>query len=147
MLLVVALLSAGLVAAGPLARPAPALPAVLASEGQPDLDELMGGLKTNLKTLSQSLSSPGGAQRALVAVREMQVLSIAAKGAVPYAIAELPEAERAPELVAYQVEMARLLSELALLEVDVLQGRSEAALERVTGALRKLRDDSHDRWQ
>jgi hypothetical protein len=111
------------------------------------LEDLMYGMKNNLKTLAQSLSSPDGSERALGAVREMQVLSIASKDALPLTILDLPEEDRAAKTAAYQVDMARLLIELAEMEIEILEGRPEGAMERVAGSLFKLRDASHDKWQ
>lgn len=135
------LATAGFAACALLAFARPATP------DDTELADLMGALKSNLKIVAQSLGAPETHGQALEALREMQVLSLAAKTAVPFSIAELEPAPREAQLVAYQVEMARLLGTLAEMEVDLLEGRTEAVAAAIAGKLFKLRDAAHDRWQ
>lgn len=111
------------------------------------LDDLMGAMKSNLKTAAQTAKDEATRPRALEAVREMQVITLAARSHMPHKIEDMDAAARPAEMVAYQIEMARLLVKLAELEIDLLKGDVEGAYAAINGPLYALRDKAHDRWQ
>lgn len=118
-----------------------------AQDGPPPLDALMGGLKHNLKLVGTALAAPERVNESLPPLREMQAIALAAKTAVPATLATLAAEEQAKRLPAYQADMARLLIELTELELDVLEGRPEAAAARIKEGLIALRDASHEKWK
>ena len=107
----------------------------------------MEGLKGNLKKLRGALEAGGRRAEALAAVAAMQEHALEAKAGHPSNLAEKPETERAAHALAFRREIAVLLGELAALEVEVIDGRDQAALARAKDRLIALRDAAHERFQ
>lgn len=111
-----------------------------------DLDDIMGGLKNGLKSLSGLVKSADNDERTLGVLHEMQGLSMQGKLATPPRN-DVPEARWDAHVKAYRADMARLLMALAQMEVDVLEGRHEKATGDLRDVLVKLRNDSHDKYK
>jgi hypothetical protein len=112
-----------------------------------ELPELMKGMKNNLKVLAGALQSPDNDETSLSALSEMQVITIAAKRLQPSNLTDILPAKQAAHTKAYMASLARLLQELAAIEIDVLEHRHSAALKRIKSGLFEMRDSAHDRFQ
>lgn len=117
-----------------------------AAEDHEALEEAMYGLKDHLKKLSRALT-PEGRDAALSELTEMQRIVLEAKSLTPSNLEEVPEGARAEHRVEFRKEMLTLLAELVALELDVVEGDNEKALERVRGPLLDIRNRSHDKFQ
>lgn len=111
------------------------------------LEDCMKGIKTGLQTLSRNVSDPANDETSLATVTDMQTWTLAAKSLAPPELDEISDADRDRHAAAFRAEMARLLAELAALEIDVLEGRHEKAYGRIRGSLFELRDSGHSRFQ
>lgn len=120
---------------------------VPSSRDDGELYKLMKSLKGHLKTLAGALQSPDTDEASLAALSEMQVITIAAKRLLPTNLEDVPEAKRAAHTKAYKVDMARLLQELAAIEIDVLERRHSEAFERIKSGLLEMRESAHDKFQ
>ena len=58
-----------------------------------------------------------------------------------------PEAERDSHRVEFRKDLARLLAELAGMELEVLDGEWQKAFGRVTGSLYRMRMKAHEKYQ
>ncbi len=125
----------------------PAASAAATPQAGPSLFDCMKELRNNLKTVATTLSDPTQTELTLEAVTTMQVYALTAKPMAPSNLEQVPEDERDAHQNAFRADMARLLGELAALEIDLLEGRREAAMERVRGSLFKLREAAHERFQ
>ena len=112
-----------------------------------DLQEYMKGLKNNLKVLAGALQSPYDDEASLSALNEMQIITIAAKRLQPSNLTDILPAKQAAHTKAYRASMARLLQELAAIEIDVLEQRHSAAFKRIKSELFEMRDSAHDKFQ
>ncbi|MFT7464199.1 MAG: soluble cytochrome b562 [Pseudohongiellaceae bacterium] len=120
---------------------------VPSSSDESALEELMGDMKANLKTLSTALTTEGGEDTALTALNDMQVITITAKRGVPPHMSEVPKKDQAAHIADYKTQYARLLQELAAIEIDVLAGHADKAMARVRSGLLPVRNDAHDKFQ
>ncbi len=135
-----ALLAAGLALAAGAPTGAPV-------DGEGVVHDAMEGLKANLKVLASSTPDPEQRGAALGAVAEMQRLVLLAKVEAPTNLAEKPEAERAAHTLAFRREMARLLGELAKIEVALCRDQPDEALAAIKTTLLELRDAGHAAFQ
>jgi hypothetical protein len=122
-------------------------PAPRAAQEQSALRVTMETMKTHLKGLAMALQRPDGRDAALGEVAELQRLVLAAKLESPPKLDDLPEADRAAHASGFRRELAAVLRELAELEIDLLEGRSEAAQARVRKSLFEMRERAHERYQ
>jgi hypothetical protein len=129
-------------ALSPQARPAPH-----SGQEQSSLRVTMESMKTHLKGLAMALQREDGRDAALGEVAELQRLVLAAKLETPPGLDGMPQGERAAHALAFRRELAAVLRELAELEIDLLEGRREAAQTRVRKSLFELRERAHERFQ
>ena len=123
-----------------------ATPLAVTADG-PDLHDLMKGIKKNLKVVGAGLSDPAADASVLDALAEMEVLLLAAKGHEPSNLDEVPRAERAAHTAAYRADMARALMETLQLEIAVLEGRRDEAVDIARGSLKDMRDAGHEKYE
>ena len=134
-----AVLSFGLVAAG-------ALPGG-------GLHDLMEDMKDNFRTVMRGLSAEAKGEGeadsdALVAATaEMQRLLLLSKAEMPSNLEEIGEADRPAHITAFRIDMAKALISSLELEIKLLEGDHEGALELARNSLIKERDDGHDKYQ
>jgi hypothetical protein len=118
------------------------------AEDQPNsLDDQMLAMKKQLKALSAGLAESSPTAELLGYVTAMQELVLQAKLHDPSNLEDQPVARRSAHKNAFRSDMLRLLIELASLELDLIEERNEDASARITGALFKLRNASHERYQ
>jgi|GEM_PF-2647243 len=139
---ITSLLSASLIA---LALAAASLPA---TGDESALSDAMRGMKVQLKLLNEGLKGPlVNEPQALAALTELQVLTIAAKrGDPPHLDGLAPKRQRTTRN-AFKADLARLLQELAAMEIDVLEGHPEQAVARLRADLLPLRDAAHEKFE
>ncbi len=111
------------------------------------LHDAMEELGDHLKTIVKSLDDPEAKDARLAAVARMQSLVLVAKLEQPSNMAETPEAERAAHAVAFRRDLAKLLGELADLELELIDDENDAAMERIKGSLYTLREAAHARYR
>ncbi len=111
-----------------------------------DLHEHMMGFLDQLKTIAQHLQA-GKTEECLEAATRMQELALSAKHLDPANLEEVPEEQRADHRRSFRIAMVQLLSELSLLEIELLEGKRDEAWARVSGSLFQLRESSHERFQ
>lgn len=128
-----------------VASPVTATSAVTADG--PDLHDLMKGLKNNLRTVGKGLADPAADASVLAAINEMEVLLLAAKGHKPSNLDEVPRDQRTAHTLAYRADIARTLIETLNLEIAVLEGRREEAVDIVRGKLKDMRDAGHEKYE
>ena len=115
---------------------------------EPGLSDVMRGMKTQLKLLTEALQGPLISEpQALSALTEMQLLSIAAKRGDPPHMDELTPKRQITTRKAFKADLARLLQELAAMEIDVLEGHPEQAVARLRADLLPLRDAAHEKFE
>ncbi len=114
------------------------------SEGP--LLELMEGLKEHLKGVAMGLQASDDAAT-LEHIAEMQRLVLLTKREDPSNLGEQPESKRDSHRAAFRRDLALVLGELAAMEVEVLDGERQEAFGRVTGALFRMREEAHERYQ
>ena len=122
-----------------------ATPAAMLSDG-PDLQDLMGGIKKNMKIVGLSVEDPAANARALAAVNEMEVMLLAAKTHGPPNLNEVPRADREAHAIAFRVDLAKTLIETLKIEIAVLEGRRDEAMDFLRGPLREMRDAGHEKY-
>ena len=110
------------------------------------LRDVMNGLKSNLKTLSASVTAKAK-DPSVAAVSEMERLVLLGKTFEPENMADTPEADRPQHLIDFHKDMLVLLKQLADLETEVLDGKFDDATKRIDGPLMDLRDESHDKFR
>lgn len=118
-----------------------------AQEEPVELVDHMLAMKKQLKALATGLSEGKPTAELLAHVNELQTLTMKGKTFAPTNLDEQPAKRRDAHQAAFRADMARLLIELAHLEIDLLEGRPEEAFGRVTGSLFKLREASHEKYQ
>jgi len=115
---------------------------------EPALSDAMRGMKVQLKLLTEGLKGPlVNEPQALAALTELQVLTIAAKRGDPPHLDELAPKRQLATRRAFKADLARLLKELAAMEVDVLEGHPELAVARIRADLMPLRDAAHEKFE
>jgi soluble cytochrome b562 len=77
----------------------------------------------------------------------MQALVLEAKPLDPANLASIPAGERDAHRADYRRDMARLLRELADMEILVLDGKNAEVKDRIKSELLELRNAAHDRFQ
>ena len=112
------------------------------------LHELMGKMKENLKRLGRTLASPeGDLSAALESLSEMERLALAAKLEQPNNLDEIPEAQRPEQITSFRRDMVAALQVMLELELAILDGEREAAMEMLRGPLLKARKSGHKKYQ
>jgi len=135
----------GLVAAALCLGAAPGEPAA-AAVGESTLEDVMKGLKAQLKQLSSSLDGKKQ-DSALAAVGEMERLVLLAKTHEPANLNDTPKDGRPAKVVAFRKDLLAVLRELADVEVDILDEKYDAAAAKVSGPLTDMRDEGHDKYR
>lgn len=108
--------------------------------------EHMEGMKEHLKGIAMGLQA-NDSPATLEHVAELQRIVLLAKLETPPNLDEQPESQRAEHRKQFRTDLARLLQELAGMEIDVLADDHEAAFARVAGALLSMRKDAHAKYQ
>jgi hypothetical protein len=138
------LLAAALCLGAAAVEPAAAAPGAV--PGEKTLEDVMQGLKEELKQLSAALEARKQ-EPALDAVGEMQRLVLLAKTHEPKNLNDTPKDGRAAHAVAFRKDLIALLRELTDLEVDVLDERYDTALAAVKGPLLEMREAGHKKYK
>ena len=129
----------------PILLAAPQDPA--ASEPESPLTVEMEGLKTQLKTLAMNLREPSKRDTCLAAVATMQQHLLTAKLLAPSNIEEQPKADKSAHALAFRKDMNQVLGTVVELERNLLEADVDAAWEKITGPLYKLREAAHKRYK
>lgn len=139
--LVLAILSSGLAVS--------VLPRLVAQETleQAPLLECMEGLKDNLKNLAGSVQDAAQNDASLERIAAMQALTLRAKRLSPPNLEDFAVEERDNHLRAFRADLARLLIEMANMEIDLLEGRNADAFQRIIKPLYEMREAAHGRFQ
>jgi len=111
-----------------------------------DLEGVMDGIKGQMKALGAALGA-SNSEAALVAVTDMQRLVLLAKKYGPTNMAAVASADQPAHMVAYRKALLGVLQELVAVELNVLDGKFEAAMEQLKGPLSDMRDVAHDQFQ
>lgn len=111
------------------------------------LHEVMMGLKRHLKDLGRSVSDAAQNEQSLTSIAEMQALALQGKPLAPPNLDTVDRDKRPAHQAAFRADMARMLRELAQMEIDILEGRNADAVATIQGKLFELRDSSHDKYQ
>ncbi len=111
-----------------------------------DLEGVMDGIKGQLKSLAGAIGT-SNTEAALVAVNDMERLVLLAKKYGPNNMNTVAAADRPAHQVAYRKALLGVLKELADVELNVLDGKFDAAMEQLKGPLAEMRDDAHDKFQ
>jgi len=127
------------------ASPSP-MPASAAAATDTDLLTAMEGLKTHMKATAMALQG-NSTEEALEHIAEMQRLVLLAKLESPPNLEELAKKERAAHQMAFRKDLIGVLKEFADMEIDVLEGRFEAAFARVVDPLHPTREAAHAKYQ
>ena len=136
------LLSASLIA---LTLAAASLPG---TADEPALSDGMRAMKVQLKALTAALQGPLiNEPQALSALSELQVLTIKAKRGDPPHIDEFAPKRQLATRKAFKTQLARLLQELAAIEIEVLNGEYAQAVVRIRSGLLPLRDAAHEKFE
>lgn len=106
----------------------------------------MEAMKAELKGTAVALRAADPAI-ALEHVAELERFVLLAKLHDPANLAELPEADREAHRLAFRATLVGVLKELADLELDLLDGRTEDAAARIAGPLFRMRQEAHARFQ
>jgi soluble cytochrome b562 len=115
--------------------------------GHAALDEAMNGLKDHLRQLATTIAGPTGDAETLAHLDAMQQITLGAKALAPANLEAQPADKRGAHQADYRRDMARLLRELADMEILVLDGKHAEAKERIKKGLVELRDSAHDKFQ
>ncbi len=123
---------------------------VALSGPQPDdheaLEKAMEGLKKNLKALSMTVADPARNADSLKSLHAMQEIVLAGKLLTPVHASQVPEKDRAAFQTEYRRDMLKALVELAQAEMELLEGKNEAAKKRIAESIVTHRDASHAKY-
>jgi soluble cytochrome b562 len=111
------------------------------------LHRTMEGLKKHMKPLNQLIADPAKNAESLQHLVEMQGLVLEAKKYEPPSATALKDDAKAKHLNEYQIEMTKLLVEVATMELDVRAGDNAKAQASIKARLVKMRDAGHDKFQ
>jgi len=112
------------------------------------LHEIMEQMKDNLKRLGRSLAEPSDdLSDALHYISEMQRLALEAKQQQPNNLDEIPEDQRGEHVKSFRRDILGALQVMVELELAILDGQPEQALELLKGPLLSARKEGHKRYQ
>lgn len=110
-----------------------------------ELAKQMEKIDSAMKKLRRSLRQKEQNAQSLELVAQMQAAALACKGMTPAMAPTIPEAQRAKWLGDYRKQMAQLLSEMANLEVALLDGDNEKA-QQIHKKLGEMEDAGHEKF-
>lgn len=112
------------------------------------LHEIMEKIKDNLKRLGRSLSDPSkDLSAALEYISEMERLALEAKHEQPNNLDEIPEEQHQEHLTSFRRDLIGALKVMLELELAILDGKREEAMEMLKGPLLKARKGAHKKYQ
>jgi soluble cytochrome b562 len=126
------------------ASPAPAAPVLV--DGDEALEQAMEDLKKNLKMLSQSVGDAARNEESLRALQAMQGSVLKAKLTSPPHAEKLPAGEQAKFKSDFRRDLCKALADLVQVEIEVLEGKNDAAKKRLAENVVAFRDASHAKY-
>ena len=111
------------------------------------LHDNMKQIKKHLKVVGTSVEDSASREKVLAAITQMEGLMLLSKLEDPSNLSEKPEAKRAAHTIAFRKDMIASLIEVLKLEVAVLDGDTEMAVEIIKGPLYSMRSEAHERYQ
>lgn len=110
------------------------------------LAEEMGGLQSGQRKLRKLIKNPEAKQETLEIIRGMEQNAITAINLAPAIPAGMEEAKQAAWTIGYKREMVKVLDALLVMELAVVEGRTDAAAAAYKG-LGELKKSGHDTYQ
>lgn len=109
------------------------------------LIKAMSDLNTEYKAVRRAARSGSYDEATVASVDKMQKAALTAKGFVPPMAAKVPADKRDAFNKGYRKVMAKLVMQLAQIEVALLEGRDEDATKGIT-ELALIKKDGHDNY-
>ena len=95
-------------------------------------------MKRNLKALATNIQNPKKDKKSLESIHNMQQHMMAVKLKSPPVLKDTPKDQHAALIRSYRTDATRLLRELVDLEIDILEGRHDAAFGRILSQIDEL---------
>jgi cytochrome b562 len=113
------------------------------TEGRPaSLERNMEAMERAFKKLQAQISDPAQNTSSLELITQMQQQTLASKSQTPKLVSQLPEDQRAKQLVEYRMMMVSLLQQELELENHLLNHENDKAAESLK-AIDQLQKDGH----
>jgi soluble cytochrome b562 len=109
------------------------------------LGKAMEELGDAVKALKKSVKDPAKKEESIKLIDKAYQASVTSKIHLPAMLAKVPEADKAKTVDGYRKMMAQTIAELAKLEQQVLEGKTEDAVATMK-ALKTLEDDGHEKY-
>lgn len=110
-----------------------------------ELAKQMEIIDGSMKKLRRTLKAADQNAESMKLIEEMKKASIASKALIPVMAKDVPEAERAKFVAAYQAAMDVFIAEVDKLAAAVKENKSEAAQEIYT-KLKEMEDTGHKQF-
>ena len=111
-----------------------------------ELAKQMEIIDEGLKKLRRSLRKPDTNKESLETISQVQAAAVASKALTPAKAAKLPDAERQKFVAAYRKDMAAMIVQLLNMEIAVLEGNNDKAME-IHKKMKDIEDEGHKKYE
>lgn len=112
----------------------------------PDLEHLMESMEKAQRAITRDVKEKNATESTLKAIADMQRDALAAKGAVPEAIAKLTGEAKTKALASYRGMMNNIVRQLLDLE-DVVGEKKYAEAEEILTAIKEIEKQGHKEFR
>ncbi len=114
-------------------------------EADTPLAKAMDELGDAVKALKKTVKDPAKKEESIKLIDKAYQASVTSKIHLPNMMAKVPEADKQKTIDGYRKMMAQTIAELAKLEMQVLDGKTEEASETMK-QLKVLEDEGHEKY-